>query len=96
MWSNLKSDLEWREIAATREAGKASDAFLDHWLLTKKRIRKVKVGALTCNYGMIKLMRRSGMSRQAIRQKQETIGRCLVNTVYYFKYSENGFLPSAI
>lgn len=96
MWRNLKSDLEWREIAATREAGKANAAFLDHWLFAKKRIRNVTVGSLTYNYGMIKLMQRSGMNRQAIRQKQETVRRCLINTVYYFKYSENGFITSAI
>lgn len=71
MRSNLKSDLEWRAIAATREVGKASAAFLDHWLPTKKRISKVTAGTLTCIYGMIKHMRRSGMRREAIRQNKK-------------------------
>jgi len=73
----------------------AWNAWID-WLLNKKKIRKVTAGTLTCNHAMVKLMRRSGMRREAVRQKQEVVGRCLVNTVYYFKYSENGFLPSAI
>jgi hypothetical protein len=85
----------WEQLEIRlRVAGKASAEFSGHWVLTKKRNRKFTTGTLICNYGMIKLMQRSGMRREAIREKQELVGRCLVNTVSFL--GRTSFFLSAI
>lgn len=56
------------------------------WLLERKDIRKLTAGALACNYGMIKLMERSGMMLEAVRRAQECVEGQPVDVLYYAKF----------
>lgn len=58
------------------------------WLLTRKDIRKLTAGTLACNYGMIKLMERSGMSLEAVRRAQEIVEGSPEDILYYSKFSD--------
>jgi ribosomal-protein-alanine N-acetyltransferase len=59
---------------------------LINWLLGCKGVRKVTAGTVGCNYGMIKVMERSGMHQEATRRSQEIINRQEVNVNYYAKF----------
>jgi RimJ/RimL family protein N-acetyltransferase len=58
------------------------------WLLEGGDIRKLTAGTLVCNFGMIKIMERSGMSLEATRKSQEIIEGCPVDMLYYAKFNE--------
>ena len=58
------------------------------WLLSQKEIRKLTAGTSACNYGMIKLMERSGMTLEAVRKAQEIIEGEATDILYYAKFSE--------
>jgi len=65
----------------------AWDTFTE-WLLSQKEIRKLTAGTLACNYGMIKLMERSGMTLEAERKAQEIIEGEPTDILYYAKFHE--------
>jgi len=58
------------------------------WLLSHEAIRKVTAGTLACNYGMLKLMERSGMTLEAVRNKQELVAGEPIDILYYLKWHE--------
>jgi len=68
--------------------GYGQDAWntLTNWLLKRDDIRKLTAGTLACNYGMIKLMERSGMHQEATRREQEIINAQAVDILYYAKF----------
>ena len=57
------------------------------WLLASPNIRKVTGGTASVNFGMIKIMERSGMHLEATRQQQEVIDGELVDIVYYARFA---------
>jgi len=68
--------------------GYGQDAWntLTNWLLKRDDIRKLTAGTLACNYGMIKLMERSGMRHEATRREQEIVKGQAVDILYYAKF----------
>jgi len=56
------------------------------WLFECNNIRKVTAGTLACNYGMLKIMERSGMHHEATRKNQEIINGKAVDIIYYAKF----------
>ena len=68
--------------------GYGQDAWntLTKWLLDRDDIRKLTAGTLACNYGMIKLMERSGMHHEATRKEQEIVNGQAVDILYYAKF----------
>jgi len=68
--------------------GYGQDAWdtLTNWLLLREDIRKLTAGTLACNYGMIKLMERSGMTLEAVRKAQEIVAGRPVDILYYAKF----------
>lgn len=68
--------------------GYGQDAWntLTNWLLERDGIRKLTAGTLSCNYGMIKLMERSGMHHEATRKEQEIINGQGMDIIYYAKF----------
>lgn len=69
--------------------GYGQDAWdtLTKWLLGRDDIRKLTAGTLACNYGMIKLMERSGMTLEAVRKAQEIVEGQPVDILYYAKFN---------
>lgn len=57
------------------------------WFLARQNIRKLTAGTLACNFGMIKLMERSGMILEATRKAQEIIDECPIDILYYAKFN---------
>jgi RimJ/RimL family protein N-acetyltransferase len=76
--------------------GYGQDAWntLTNWLLCRKDIRKLTAGTLACNYGMIKLMERSGMTLEAVRKAQEMVEGRPEDILHYAKFNA-GWLPEA-
>lgn len=68
--------------------GYGQDAWdtLTNWLLGREDIRKLTAGALACNFGMIKLMERSGMILEAVRKAQEIVEGRPEDILYYAKF----------
>jgi ribosomal-protein-alanine N-acetyltransferase len=60
------------------------------WFIEQRRIRKVTAGAMSCNEPMIKLMKRSGMSLEAVRSKQELLDGAPHDILYYCKFGSIG------
>jgi ribosomal-protein-alanine N-acetyltransferase len=60
-----------------------------NWLLTCQNIRKLTAGTVACNFGMIKLIERSGMILEATRKAQKIIDGCPVDVLYYAKFNGN-------
>ena len=60
---------------------------MTNWLLKRKDIRKLTAGTLACNFGMIKLMERSGMVLEATRKDQEMVDEKAVDILYYAKFN---------
>ena len=57
------------------------------WLLDIDGVRKVTAGTLKCNFGMIRLMERSGMELEAIKKEQEIVDGIAIDLVYYAKFA---------
>lgn len=68
--------------------GYGQDAWdtLTNWLLISNHTRKLTAGTLACNYGMIKLMERSGMTLEAVRKAQELVDGKPVDMLHYSKF----------
>ena len=69
--------------------GYGQDAWntLAKWLLARGDIRKLTAGTLACNFGMIKIMERSGMALEAVRKAQEIVEGHPVDIVHYAKFN---------
>lgn len=64
----------------------AWDLFTD-WLLTEGGVRKLTAGCLASNGGMVRLMERSGMAREAVRAAQEIVDGKLEDIVLYARFA---------
>lgn len=58
------------------------------WLCTQPRVRKVTAGTIACNSGMLKLLERSGMEKEAVRKRQEIVDGEAVDILYYARHCE--------
>jgi RimJ/RimL family protein N-acetyltransferase len=69
--------------------GVGQDAWdtLINWFITDRRIRKVTAGTLSENKGMLRIMERSGMRREAILPGQELLAGKPLDVYRYAKYS---------
>jgi RimJ/RimL family protein N-acetyltransferase len=65
---------------------------LDSWktlmdfLLIEQNIRKVTGGTLSCNIGMISIMKSSGMELEAVKKKQQIIDGLEQDELYFSKF----------
>lgn len=68
--------------------GVGQDAWdtLMRWLIERRRIRKVTAGTLSCNKGVIRIMKRSGMHCEAIRFDHELFDGQPFDILYYCKF----------
>ncbi len=57
-------------------------------LLQEKGMRKVTGGTAKPNTGMVKIMEQSGMTLEAVRQRQELIEGQAVDLLYYARFAE--------
>lgn len=71
--------------------GYGQDAWntLTAWLLSRDDIRKLTAGALACNFGMVKLMQRSGMRLEATRKAQEIVDGQAQDILLYARFSDS-------
>lgn len=58
------------------------------WLCTQPCVRKVTAGTTSCNSGMLKVLERSGMEKEAVRRRQEIVDGKAVDIHYYARYRE--------
>lgn len=65
----------------------AWDTFTN-WLLEHEDIRKLTAGTLACNFGMIKVMERSGMTLEAMKKAQEIVEGQPVDILYFAKFHD--------
>lgn len=56
-------------------------------VLKEKGLRKVTAGAARTNTSMVKIMEQSGMSLEAVRQRQEMIEGQAVDLLYYARFT---------
>ena len=70
--------------------GYGQDAWdtLTNWLIGREGIRKLTAGTLACNFGMIRLMERSGMSQEAVKKAQELVEGRPEDILYYAKFHD--------
>ncbi len=66
--------------------GQEAWGLLTNWLLEHTSIRKLTAGTLACNFGMIKIIKRSGMVLEAVRKSQEIINEQPVDMYYFAKF----------
>lgn len=57
-------------------------------LLQKPGLRKVTGGTARTNIGMIRIMEKSGMCLEAVKQRQELIDEQEIDLLYYARFSE--------
>lgn len=60
---------------------------LTAWLLSDGGVRKLTAGCLAPNHGMVRLMERSGMSREAVRVGQEIVDGKPEDIVLYARFA---------
>lgn len=56
-------------------------------LISEPGIRKVTAGTASPNTGMIRILEKSGMRREAIRERQEIIDGSEVDILYYARFT---------
>lgn len=61
---------------------------LANWLLKEAGVRKLTAGCVAPNGGMIRLMERSGMKREAVRLRQELVDGRAEDVVHYARFSD--------
>lgn len=78
--------------AAYRRAGLGLDAWSTavRWSLNEARARKVTGGTVLENVAMIRIMERSGMERECVRQKHLVLAGMPRDVVYYAAFSDLG------
>jgi RimJ/RimL family protein N-acetyltransferase len=70
-----------------RGIGQEAWELLSNWLLAEGGIRKLTAGAVACNVGMVRVMERSGMHREAVRRAQEIVEGHAQDVVYYARFA---------
>lgn len=59
-----------------------------NWFIQKNSVRKVTGGAMRCNTAMIRIMEKSGMYLEAVREKQELLDCAPQDILYYCKFAK--------
>jgi RimJ/RimL family protein N-acetyltransferase len=67
--------------------GKEGWYLVMNYLLKKKFIRKVTGGTLSCNKGMVKIFKKTGMVLDGVRKNHELVNNKPYNIVYYAKFN---------
>ena len=60
-----------------------------NYFLKKRSFRKVTGGSLSCNKGMIKIFKKTGMIQDGIRKNHELVKNKPFNIVYYAKFKND-------
>jgi len=60
-----------------------------NYLLKKKSFRKVTGGSLSCNKGMIKIFKKTGMKIDGVRKSHELLNNKTYNIVHYAKFKND-------
>lgn len=70
--------------------GVGQDAWntLLNWFMTKRGIRKATGGAMRCNIAMIRIMEKSGMCLEAVREEQELLNGVPQDILHYCKFAD--------
>ena len=73
--------LEWSK-------GYGQDAWntLISWLIELDSIRKITAGTVSCNFGMLNIIKKSGMVLEATKIKHELISKKEVDVLYFCKF----------
>ncbi len=66
--------------------GEEAWSLVMNYLLKKSFIRKVTGGTLSCNKGMIKIFKKTGMIQDGIRKNHELVNNKPYNMVHYAKF----------
>ena len=68
--------------------GYGQDAWntLTSWALEIDGVRKITAGTLSCNFGMLKIIEKSGMFLEATKKKHEIVDNEEVNVHYFCKF----------
>ena len=56
------------------------------WAMEIDGIRKITAGTVSCNFGMLKIIKKSGMLLEASKKKQEIVDRNEVDVHYFCKF----------
>jgi len=67
--------------------GKTAWDILVKLLIDKGCVRKVTGGTLSCNHGMVKIMKGTGMQEDGMRRAQELVDGQAYDVVHYAKFS---------
>ena len=57
------------------------------YILETKKVRKVTGGTLSCNLGMINIMKKTGMKSDGERIKHELVNDSPMDILYFAKFS---------
>lgn len=68
--------------------GQGAWDLLTGWLLGEGGVRKLTAGCLAPNGGMVKLMERSGMTREAVRKDQEIVDGTAEDILLYARFAD--------
>jgi len=71
-----------------RGCGQEAWSLLTEWLLTHGKVRKLTAGCLAANTAMVRLMERSGMQPDGVRQGQELLDGVPCDIVHYAKFAD--------
>ena len=70
--------------------GYGQDAWntLISWFIELDSIRKITAGTVSCNFGMLKIIQKSGMVLEATKIKHELIRKKEVDVLYFCKFKK--------
>jgi len=68
--------------------GQDAWSLLVDWFIKIKKIRKITAGTLSVNKSMIRIMERSGMICEAVRERQEFVAGELCDIYLFAKFSD--------
>lgn len=68
--------------------GQEAWSLLTDWLLTHGAVRKLTAGCLAANLAMVRVMERSGMRPDGVRQGQEILDGAPCDIVHYAKFAD--------
>ena len=58
------------------------------WVFANEGVRKIVAGTMASNLGMIAVMERCGMVREAVRPRQFLVDGAEVDAVFYARFNE--------
>ena len=58
------------------------------YFIVERKIRKVTAGTLRANAGMVRIMEKSGMHLEAIKERQQLVDNAAQDELYYARFQE--------